>query len=449
MITAQPYFISQLQHSSIRSTFGSYLVTTFTLSNFLFLAHATITSKKVHSCHNASVSLIAHCVLQVPPAQRTRWSMICCASLASLLTLSTFIKLPEGLFITFVLSTGIVLACAGAYLQTSVIAVASLFGPSIIQSMMSGQAIVAVILSSVQLISAATSLRASKVRPVDGAAETKSARLFFGISASFLVVCGAANVWMTRLPSYRAVVPADEPRPRRRLSVSAEFLSLAPSGSETDSKATWDHILRIARANIIYELAVAYVFIITLVSRQVLRSFDITSNAMQSVFPTITISIVPTNPAIHPLFFSSLHFLVFGVGDWFGRYLCSIPRLLIWRPKKLLVLSLTRTLFIPLFLACNLQRDASSPSAPPLISSDVLYMLLLFAFGLSNGYVSSMCLMSAPSLEHNPRLMGRKEDVDLAGPIASFCIVGGLVTGSIMSFIVRAIVCACNPFLAE
>ncbi|KAF8271742.1 nucleoside transporter-domain-containing protein [Lactarius quietus] len=391
MITASPYFISQLRHSSIRSTFGSYLVTTFTISNFLFLAHATITSKKV------------------PPAQRTRWSMLCLASLTSLLTLSTFVKLPESIFITFVISTGIALACAGAYLQTSVIAVASLFGPSIIQSLMSGQAIVA-------LISAATSLRASQVGPIDGAAETKSARLFFGISATFLVVCGSANVWMTRLPSYRAVVPADEPRPRRRLSVSAELLSLAPSGSEIDSNATWDHIVRIARANIIYELAVAYVFMTTL-----------------SVFPTITISIVPTNPAIHPLFFSSLHFLVFGVGDWFGRYLCSIPRLLIWSANNLMALSLARTLFIPLFLACNFQRDASSPSAPPLISSDVLYMLVLFAFGLSNGYVSSMCLM---------------KDVDLAGPIASFCIVGGLVTGSVLSFIVRAIVCRCNPFLA-
>lgn len=168
----------------------------------------------------------------------------------------------------------------------------------------------------------------------------------------------------------------------------------------------------------------------------------------QSVFPTITISILPTNPAIHPLFFTSLHFLVFGVGDWFGRYLCSIPRFLVWSAKNLLGLSLARTLFIPLFLACNLQRDASLPSAPPVISSDVLYMLLLFAFGLSNGYVSSMCLMSAPSLEHNPKLMGRKEDVDLAAPIASFCIVGGLVIGSVLSFIVRAIVCACNPFLA-
>ena len=172
-------------------------------------------------------------------------------------------------------------------------------------------------------------------------------------------------------------------------------------------------------------------------------------HGIQSVFPTITISIVPTNPAIHPLFFSSLHFLVFSVGDWFGRYLCSIPQLLLWCARRLLVLSLSRTLFIPLFLACNLHRDASSPSTPPIINSDVLYMLLLFAFGLSNGYVSSLCLMAAPSLEHNPRLKGHKEDVDLAATIANFCIVGGLAVGSILSFTVRAIVCACNPFLAE
>lgn len=49
MITAEPYFISHLQHSSIRSTFASYQTTTFTLSNFAFLAHATVTSKKVRS----------------------------------------------------------------------------------------------------------------------------------------------------------------------------------------------------------------------------------------------------------------------------------------------------------------------------------------------------------------------------------------------------------------
>ncbi|KAF8485061.1 nucleoside transporter-domain-containing protein [Russula ochroleuca] len=421
MITAEPYFLSRLRNSPIRSTFASYLATTFTLSNFIFLAHATVTSKKV------------------PSAQRTRWSMLCLALLTCLLTLSTFIHLPEGVFATFTIMAGIALAATGSYLQTSVIAVASLFGPTAIQSLISGQAVVAVVLSAVQLIGAAGSLHSSQAGPTDGVAETRSARLFFGISMTFLLACGAANAWMTRLPSFRAVIPNDEPWVLpRRLSISADPRSPrspmlgGPLASVPDPKAIWDRILSVARRNIIYELAVAYVFIITL-----------------SVFPAITISIAPTNPAIHPLFFSSLHFLVFNIGDWFGRYLCSFPRLLVWRARRLLVLSLARTLLIPLFLACNLHRDASSPSTPPIINSDVLYMLLLFAFGLSSGYVSSMCLMAAPSLEHNPRLKGRKEDVDLAAPIASFCVVGGLVLGSILSFTVRAIVCACNPFLAE
>ncbi|KAI0303095.1 nucleoside transporter-domain-containing protein [Russula brevipes] len=423
MITAEPYFISQLQRSSIRSTFASYLAATFMLSNFAFLAHATVTSKKV------------------PAAQRTRWSTLCIALLTCLLTMSTFVRLPEGLFAPFIITLGIALAAAGSYLQTSVVAIASLFGPSVIQSLVSGQALVAVILSAVQLIGAMGSLRASDAGPADGVAETNSARLFFGISTAFLFACGAANAWMTRLPSFQVVVPtpADEPWIRRRLSLSVErspVLSLSsprpPATAVPDSKAMWDRILSVARRNLIYEVAVAYCFMITL-----------------SVFPTITISIGPTNPATHSLFFTSLHFLVFNVGDWFGRYLCSFPRLLIWCARRLLFLALARTLFIPLFLACNLHRDSSSPSTPPIINSDVLYMLLLFTFGLTGGYVSSLCQMSAPSLEHNPRLKGRKEDVDLAAPIVGFCVVGGLAAGSILSFIVRAIVCACNPFVAE
>lgn len=55
-------------------------------------------------------------------------------------------------------------------------------------------------------------------------------------------------------------------------------------------------------------------------------------------------------------------------------------------------------------------------------------------------------MMSAPSLEHNPRLRGRREDVDVAATVAGFCLVGGLALGSIASFAVRGVVCACNPF---
>ena len=195
--------------------------------------------------------------------------MLCLALLTCLLTLSTFIHLSEGVLATFIITTGIALACCGAYLQTSVVAVASLFGPTAIQSLISGQAVVAVILSAVQLISATGSLHASQAGPADGVAETKSARLFFGISTSFLFACGAANAWMTRLPSFKAVVPDDEPWIRRRLSLSADPRSpslSSPHLGAPDSKANWDRILSVARRNILYEIAVAYVFMTTLVS---------------------------------------------------------------------------------------------------------------------------------------------------------------------------------------
>ena len=81
-----------------------------------------------------------------------------------------------------------------------------------------------------------------------------------------------------------------------------------------------------------------------------------------------------------------------------------------------------------------------------IINSDVLFMLVLFAFGMSNGYVSSLCMMAAPSVEHNPRLKGRVEDVDVAATVGSFFLVGGLAVGSFASFAVRAAVCGCNPF---
>lgn len=198
--------------------------------------------------------------------------MLCLALLTCLLTLSTFFHLSEGILATFIITTAITLASCGAYLQTSVVAVASLFGPTAIQSLISGQAVVAVTLSAVQLISATGSLHASQTGPAEGVAETKSARLFFGISTSFLFACGAANAWMTRLPSFKAVVPDDEPWIRRRLSLSADPRSprspslSSPHVGASDSKANWDRILSVARRNILYEITVAYVFMTTLVS---------------------------------------------------------------------------------------------------------------------------------------------------------------------------------------
>ena len=50
MITATPYFLLRLEGSSLKSTFSSYLSTSFTVANFFFLAHATATTRQVCFC---------------------------------------------------------------------------------------------------------------------------------------------------------------------------------------------------------------------------------------------------------------------------------------------------------------------------------------------------------------------------------------------------------------
>ncbi|RDB20451.1 Equilibrative nucleoside transporter 1 [Hypsizygus marmoreus] len=419
IITATPFFLSRLGGSPLRQTFSSYLSTSFTASNFLFLAHATAVSKRTS------------------PSRQTRITILSLSILTFLLTLSTFFRIAPGLFFTFVLLNGILQAAFGAYLQTSVIAVASLFGPTAVQAMITGQAAVAVAVSGVQVLSSAIFLWSASPEAItanaeSGRAEERSARAFFILSTLFLVMSAVAHGRLVRMPTYTTLVaPLEQGKHRlREVGSVEEHHGLTSTGRETyaDEKR---RILRVAKANVTLEIAVAYVFVVTL-----------------AVYPPITTSVQPTNPGTHPLLFSAVHFLVFNLGDFSGRYICSIPSLLIWSAKRLLTLSLARTLFVPIFLMCNVQRPISDiPLTPPIISSDLLFMLILFAFGLSNGYLSSLCMMSAGSLQHNPRLRGRKEDVDVAATVASFFLVGGLALGSVGSFAVRAAICGCNPFL--
>ncbi|KAM6495656.1 Nucleoside transporter domain containing protein [Amanita muscaria] len=416
LITAIPFFLSRLEDSpSLKLTFSSYLSALCNFVNLVSLTHATFLRK-----HSPSPSL------------ETRRMILVLAGLTFMLELSTKIRLPAGLFAIFVLLNGAAQASCCSYLQKAVITVGSLYGPAGLQPILSGQAAVAVVVSSVQVLSVATTTwslpRESIATYVsDGSAEERAAFIFFACSTVFLLFCALAHSWLVRMPLYQRVAGFLEEKSQGKSHHLADHAEehtglVAMHGSGRD-------IGRILKENIIYEFAVAYVFIITL-----------------SVFPPITTSILPTSPDIHPLLFSSIHFLVFNTGDLIGRYLCSFPSLLIWSAHRLLALSLSRTLFIPLFLMCNVQRPASLIHSTPVISSDLLYMLILLVFGVTNGYVGTMCIISAPSLEHNPRLRGRKEDVDIVATVINFSLTGGLVIGSAASFGVKAAVCNCNPF---
>jgi len=365
------------------------------------------------------------------PSSQTRSSIIWLTILNFLLTLSTYFVPSPRVFFAFVLFNAAAQAIAAAYLQTSTFAVGSLFGPPVIQSIMAGQAAVAVAVSGVQVISSAvSSVGKPRTYNGDGSAEEQTAFIFLALSTVFLLVSAGVHTWLIRMPIYKLVAASLERKSRNRddLVQGEEHRELIQSGSAALQSDKGD-VIRVAKINIVYEVAVAYVFLTTL-----------------AVFPPITISIKPTNPNTHPLLFTAIHFLVFNIGDFLGRYVCSFPKLLVWSANRLLALSLGRTLFVPLFLMCNVQPGASTVLYDPIISSDLLFMVILFFFGASNGYISSLCLMSASSLEHNPRLKGRAEDVDIAATVASFCLVGGLALGSIFSFGIKGMICGCNPF---
>lgn len=157
----------------------------------------------------------------------------------------------------------------GAHLQTSVIAVASLFGPLAVQAMMSGQAAVAVAVSGVQVISAAASLSGkTRTYDSDGSAEERSAFMFFTLSTLFLIVSAMAHAWMIKTPVYQRVAASLE-RGRKKTSGEIghtdERESLVSGNTNISAADDRANAFRVAKANITYEVAGAYVFIVTLV----------------------------------------------------------------------------------------------------------------------------------------------------------------------------------------
>jgi len=153
-----------------------------------------------------------------------------------------------------------------------VFAGAALFGASYMQSMMSGQAAVAVAVSGVQVVSASISVWGStpltptiNATDLDGKAEEKSARIFFGVSALYTIATLLAYRWLVSLKVYRTTMGALENNLKVRVAsnVAEEQQALLPPA--LPSTAEGSHILRILKANSVYNFAVGYVFAVTLV----------------------------------------------------------------------------------------------------------------------------------------------------------------------------------------
>ncbi|KAH8805547.1 nucleoside transporter-like protein family [Xylogone sp. PMI_703] len=145
-------------------------------------------------------------------------------------------------------------------------------------------------------------------------------------------------------------------------------------------------------------------------------------------FPVFTQKIVSVIPAenaprlFQPQTFIPLGFLLWNVGDFAGRLLTIFPFSLSHKPVFLFLFSIARVVFIPMYLLCNIENHGAT------IKSDAFYLLIVqLGFGLTNGWLSSSCMMVAPELVED----GERE---AAGAFMVLMLVAGLTSGSFLSF---------------
>ncbi|KAI9293911.1 hypothetical protein K502DRAFT_342820 [Neoconidiobolus thromboides FSU 785] len=154
-----------------------------------------------------------------------------------------------------------------------------------------------------------------------------------------------------------------------------------------------------------------------------------------SLFPAITTTITSTNnDTFISIYFIEIGFIIYNLGDLLGRYLPSISTLFITNTKHLLLASILRFLFVPLFLWSNTKLGTNH-----YLGNDVLFFTLMLLFATTNGYLGTMTMILGPSttnVESRPTMAS----------LMALTLTLGLSIGSSMSFIWLAIACQCNPF---
>lgn len=289
LVTVFPFLQSRLLGSPFSSSFGSYLFIAHNLSGFMSLGHATAISRFVGVSHLWIVddSDLFH---QTSPTHQTRLSILALLTITFLTTFSTLVRTDPNTFFTFIILVSISTAAFVSYFQSAVFAVASIFGPKAIQAVMTGQAAVAVVVNLVQLASVTNSIRSVNPAPalrlvalmpigtafVSGrTAEETSSFVCLAFATCLLGVSYVSHRWLVRTAEYKSLIAPLEMRvlevpqvEERQALLTSSRLSASESGLGWTGgvESATERIIRVAKANVVFEVAIAYVFIVTLVS---------------------------------------------------------------------------------------------------------------------------------------------------------------------------------------
>jgi equilibrative nucleoside transporter 1/2/3 len=276
--------------------------------------------------------------------------------------------------------------------QNGVFAYVSGFGrEEYTQAIMSGQGVAGVLPCLAQMLSGLAVPEEGEEQAPD--APWKSAFACFitatGVSSLTLV----AFVWLTKRQSLHIVDDNSEPSNSDQLP------------SKSVSLWTLFSKLRLPA------ISIFLCFVVTMV-------FPVYTSRIESIRSTSDASRL-----FQPAAFIPLAFFFWNAGDLLARMLVLNPRYsLAHRPWALLILSIARAGFIPLYQLCNIGGQGA------IVESDFFYLFVVqLLFGATNGYLSSCCMMGAS-------YWVSAEEREPAGGFMSLMLVGGLAAGSLLSF---------------
>ncbi|ANB14408.1 nucleoside transmembrane transporter FUN26 [Sugiyamaella lignohabitans] len=142
--------------------------------------------------------------------------------------------------------------------------------------------------------------------------------------------------------------------------------------------------------------------------------------AITLIYPVFAGTVKSSN-GIPTQFFIPAVYLFWNSGDLLGRVLCGRPQFVVKDRRALTGYAVARLLFVPAFFLTNINGDG-------IIQSDVYYLLLQFAFGVTNGQLVTSALMESPSFVN-------ENEKEAAGGFMTMSLSIGLAVGSLLSFV--------------
>jgi len=251
-----------------------------------------------------------------------------------------------------------------------------------------------------------------------------SALIFFVFALTTLVLCIVAFLGLLRLPLYQYYTEQAE------INAAASKAACVRSDEENDTDSTSSNVHPPS-----FRMAVRQIAPMALTA---ILNCMITL----SLFPNMASFVHSSQESCGTLLFEKklftpFVFLLFNLGDWFGRMLVGVRWFNITNTKFIVLGNIARLGFFPLFLFSRL--DFGSGVKLSAISYDSIFLPTIFLFALSGGYFSTLCMTAAPR-------MADTSNRGLASSVMIFCLNAGLAFGTTLAWGVVAVSCGCSPF---